>query len=209
MENMDTLAQLKDIHLPDAVGLWPLAWGWWVLLILLVLVALTAFLMHRRHRQRNRYRAAALAELQRATLSVKAGAVNQDQQVATYLQQLSIILRRAALSGCGNSYQANLKGEDWLRWLDDQCPEARGGFSSGAGRALLTGPYEANPQADIDALQQLVSLWLQKHRNQWQKTPVRKTAAKTLLPTRAQPEAPVDNQPADKHPVNNKETRNA
>ena len=120
MANMDPLAQLKDIHLPDAVGLWPLAWGWWVLLILLVLIALTAFLMLRRHRQRNRYRAAALAELQ-----------------------------------------------------------------------------------------QLVSLWLQKHRNQWQKTPVRKTAAKTLLPTRAQPEAPVDNQPADKHPVNNKETRNA
>ena len=209
MENMDPLAQLKDIHLPEAVGLWPLAWGWWVLLILLVLVAMTAFLMVRRHRQRNRYRAAALAELQRATLSVKAGAVNQDQQVATYLQQLSIILRRAALSGCGNSYQANLKGEDWLRWLDDQCPETRGGFSSGVGRALLTGPYETKPQADTDSLQQLVSVWLQKHRNQWQKTPVRKTSEKTLLPTRARPETVIDNEPADNESPDNKETRNA
>lgn len=203
MENMDPLAQLKDIHLPDAVGLWPLAWGWWVLLILLVLVALVVFLMVRRHRQRNRYRAAALAELQRVTLAVK-----QDQQVATYLQQLSIILRRAALSGCGNTYQANLKGEAWLRWLDDQCPETRGSFSSGAGRALLTGPYEVNPQADINALQQLVSLWLQKHRNQWQKTPVRKTEEKTLLPSRAQPETPIDNGPVDNQSMNNKETRN-
>lgn len=180
---MDPLAQLRDIHLPQAVGFWPLAWGWWVLLILLVLGVLAIILLYRRHRQRNRYRAAALNALQQAKAEVQ-----QDQQIATYLQQLSIILRRAALSGCHQVYQPNLNGEAWLRWLDDQCPETRQGFSQGVGRALLTGPYEPAPQADVEALHQLASLWLQKHRNQWQKA-ASIPSEKTLLPSRAQPAA--------------------
>ncbi len=188
---MDPLAQLKDIHLPQEVGLWPLAWGWWVVLILLVGGVMAAFLLHRRRQQRNRYRAAAVAAVQQATAMVR-----QDQQIAQYLQQLSVILRRAALSGCGNSFQPNLKNEAWLRWLDDQCPETRDGFSHGAGRALLTGPYEANPQADIEALHQLVILWLQKHRNQWQTVPAGKAPQTPLLPTRAQPPVNVTSKEA-------------
>ncbi|WP_371377014.1 DUF4381 domain-containing protein [Thalassotalea aquiviva] len=31
---MDPLAQLKDIHLPEQVGFWPLAPGWWILVLL-------------------------------------------------------------------------------------------------------------------------------------------------------------------------------
>lgn len=184
---MDPLAQLKDIHLPEPVGLWPLAWGWWVLLALLLVIVISAVLIYRRHQQRNRYRAAAIAELQRAKHLVE-----QDRNIANYLQQLSITLRRAALSGCGTSYQANVKGTAWLRWLDEQCPETQNGFQGDVGRPLLTGPYEANPQADVDALDRLARLWLQKHRNQWQKIPVNHRKEKTLLPTRAQPLAAAD-----------------
>jgi hypothetical protein len=36
MNTTDPLAQLRDIQLPEPVGLWPLAWGWWALLLLVV-----------------------------------------------------------------------------------------------------------------------------------------------------------------------------
>lgn len=162
MENTDPLSQLKDIHLPDPVGLWPLAWGWWVLLALIVISIITGIYLWRRHRARNHYRQLALIELQNARAQV-----DQDGELAHYLQQVSIILRRAALTGLPARYHANLKGEAWLQWLDAQSSGADE-FGSGAGRALLTGPYEAHPSADIESLHQLAAQWIAQHRNQWQ-----------------------------------------
>src|SRR5690606_18374870 len=107
----------------------------------------------------------ALIELQRARAQV-----DQDGELAHYLQQVSVILRRAALTGLPERYTANLKGEAWLQWLDAQLAGADE-FTSGAGRALLTGPYEAHPQADIAALHQLATRWIAEHRNQWQSAP--------------------------------------
>lgn len=164
MEQMDPLAQLKDIHLPEPVGLWPLAWGWWVLLILIVLILAWIVFLWRRQQARNRYRALAIAELHRAKLIF-----DQERDVASYLQHVSIILRRAALTGCGDSYHANLSGEAWLQWLDNQCPAIHKNFTAGPGRVLLTGPYQKAPEADIESLHKLASQWLKQHRNQWQK----------------------------------------
>lgn len=165
MENTDPLSQLKDIHLPDPVGLWPLAWGWWVLLALIVIGIALGVYLWRRHRARNHYRQLALIELQRARAQV-----DQDGELAHYLQQVSIILRRAAITGLPERYLANLKGEAWLQWLDAQLAGADE-FTSGAGRALLTGPYEPHPQADIEGLHQLATRWITQHRNQWQSPP--------------------------------------
>src|SRR5690606_19355254 len=107
----------------------------------------------------------ALIELQRARAQV-----DQDGELAHYLQQVSIILRRAAMTGLPERYLANLKGEAWLQWLDAQLAGADE-FTSGAGRALLTGPYEPHPQADIEGLHQLATRWITQHRNQWQSPP--------------------------------------
>jgi len=58
--------QLRDVHLPDAVSWWPLAWGWWVLLILLTLsVGAALFLIVQKYKK-NRYRKLATTELSNA-----------------------------------------------------------------------------------------------------------------------------------------------
>ena len=137
----DPLAELQDIHLPAEIGLWPPAWGWWLLLVVVIVcVASLGFLIKR------------------------------NEQNSEYLQALSVILRRTARSGFGNQFNASLKGHDFLQWLDEQCTKTHSQFSQGVGTALLIGPYQRNPEFDRVALHQLSLLWIKEHRNQWQRT---------------------------------------
>ncbi|WP_394174929.1 DUF4381 domain-containing protein [Thalassotalea litorea] len=49
---MDPLAELKDIHLPDAISIWPLAPGWWI--IIAIIIGLIVYVANR-WRQQLRY----------------------------------------------------------------------------------------------------------------------------------------------------------
>jgi len=61
----DPLAQLQDIHLPLAIGLWPPAPGWWLLLLLIVAAgALLGWYLRRRSKCLGLYRSA-MQELDR------------------------------------------------------------------------------------------------------------------------------------------------
>lgn len=170
MNPQDPLAQLQDIHLPAAVGFWPPAIGWWILLILIIAIISTVIFLLNRKRSRNAYRTLALTEIKTINHNLS------DSQHAEYLQAISILLRRTALSGFGSLFNASLKGEAWLEWLDAQCTKTNGGFAKGTGRALLIGPYQKNPEFDRPALQKLVELWIAEHRNQWQQKAAKKNS---------------------------------
>lgn len=160
----DPLAQLQDIHLPPEIGIWPPAWGWWVLLVfILVSIGALVFFIQRK-KSRNAYRSLAMTELNNIE---KQYSIEQNSE---YLQALSIILRRTALSGFGSQFNASLKGKEWLEWLDAQCTKTRQQFSQGVGVALLTGPYQKSPEFDRNELHNLSLLWIKEHRNQWQST---------------------------------------
>lgn len=165
----DPLAQLQDIHTPPDIGLWPPAWGWWLLALVILAIVGAAAVFIRRRRQRNLYRQQALAELRQ--LDAIAPDHNGD-----WLQALSILLRRTAIAGCGAQFDTGLKGEAWLEWLDERCPACKSQFRQGAGTALLAGPYQKNPDCDRAALNQLAQTWIREHRNRWQKAP-KKTIA--------------------------------
>jgi len=160
----DPLAQLQDIHIPAEIGIWPPAWGWWVLLVVIIACISALVFFIKRKKARNAYRALAVAELN--TIHAKYGA----EQNSEYLQALSIILRRTALSGFGSQFNASLKGSEWLEWLDEQCIKTKQQFSQGVGTALLTGPYQKSPEFDRNELHKLSLLWVNEHRNQWQQT---------------------------------------
>jgi hypothetical protein len=160
----DPLAQLQDIHLPAEIGLWPPAWGWWLLLIIVIASVSALIFFINQKKSRNAYRALALAELNSTQSKYN------DEQNSEYLQAVSIILRRTALSGFGTQFNASLKGNDWLEWLDVQCPKTKHQFSKGVGTALLIGPYQKSPEFNRSELQQLSVLWVKEHRNQWQQS---------------------------------------
>ena len=165
MPDQDPLAQLQDIHLPSAIGLWPPAWGWWILLLLVIAAIAASIFLIRRRKSRNTYRTLALQELQRIQQQF-----NHEQR-GEYLQAISLLLRRTALSGFGEQFNSSLKGDAWLQWLDAQNPKAKQPFYSSAGKVLLLGPYQKHPEIDQNQLHNMVEAWIQQHHNQWQQSP--------------------------------------
>lgn len=162
MNPQDPLAQLKDIHLPEPVAWWPLAWGWWLVIGLLLGSLSVGLWFWWRHRRRNRYRRQALTKLDNAYR-----AYLETENTAEYLQSLNRLLRRALLSAWlapENQRLTTLSGEDWLTFLDASMPGEANNFSEGVGRALLAGPYQPQPQADVEALHKLGQKWLKRHR---------------------------------------------
>jgi hypothetical protein len=125
------LDRLADIHLPAGVSWWPLAPGWWILLALLILAA-AGFFYWRHRKQQNHYRIVAQQELD----AIYAHYV-ESQDAAAYLQALSVLLRRAALTAYPNSFNASIKGSRWLNWLDTVCPALEPKFSGELGQNLL------------------------------------------------------------------------
>ena len=125
---------LRDIHLPDPIGWWPLAPGWWFLIALIV--AGLIYLLYRRvlKWRHNAARRLALHELKRLRQAYEAG---EDALVLS--KSLSELMRRSMLAYAPRDEVAGLTGEAWLRWLDrglDGEP-----FSAGAGRSLESLPY--------------------------------------------------------------------
>lgn len=158
----DPLAQLKDIHLPAEIGLWPPAWGWWLLVLFIIGSTATILFLLRRHKSRNAYRATALKELDNLQRELN------ENQAADYLQGLSIILRRTAITGCGKHFNPSINGQEWLEWLDSCCHQTKQQFSQGIGTVLLHGRYQKSPEFDRSQLHRLCVMWIQTHRNQWQ-----------------------------------------
>lgn len=143
---------LRDIHLPEAVAWWPLAWGWW-LLAGLVLIAMLAAAWHYRSRFRQR---AAIRGLRAVSRSLARG-----QSPVECVQQISGIVRRYAMSTASRSAVAGMTGDDWLRFLDSCW--ARDEFSAGIGRVLIFGPYAPPNRVDsndVAALNELCIDWL-------------------------------------------------
>lgn len=143
-------SQLYDIHLPPPVSWWPPAPGWWLLLILLLVTALTSYWLVRKHRH-NRWRRQALAEL----------AQLQEESEESLVAQLSVLLRRVAISRYPQAEVASLTGEAWLAFLDETLGDGTP-FQSGAGRALLAGPYAARVEIDAPALLSLTERWIKR-----------------------------------------------
>jgi hypothetical protein len=132
---------LRDLHLPEPIGWWPLAPGWWVVLALLA--GALGYLAWRWYRAWvfNAPRRFALRELAR----IEAEYLEHRDPVVLG-KQLSELLRRGMLAYAPRADIAGLTGEDWLAWLDSGMPVPY--FHTEGGKSLLTLPYR-DPQGDF------------------------------------------------------------
>ena len=148
---------LRDIHLPEPIGWWPPAPGWWTLLGLLLLLGLLIWI-GRRLLRRNHLRKHALRALEQI-----ADEYRRSRDTTLLAHELSVLLRRLALSLYPRPQVASLTGEDWLSTLDRALVTSgrEPGFTRGPGRSLLEAPYNPSCQVDAEALLGLTRRWIE------------------------------------------------
>jgi len=132
---------LRDLHLPEPLGWWPLAPGWWFILFLISAILVYLFWRAFRKWQRNAPRRYALRELARYEAEYL-----QHRNPVTLGKQLSELLRRGMLAYAPRDEVAGLTGEPWLNWLDSGLPLPY--FSTQGGKSLLALPYR-DPDGDF------------------------------------------------------------
>lgn len=163
---MNLLDQLQPIILPEPVGLWPPAPGWWVLLALLAVIG---YGLWRARVLLPKKAATDPAELPLDPLR-QAALIELAQMPKPYdgapagawLQQINGLLKRLCRNDYPYSQSHTLNGRKWLAFLDNRCPAA--GLTRWM--ILVEGGYKRECKLDDKAilgLTQSVDTWIRKH----------------------------------------------
>ena len=138
-----TQIPLRDLHLPEAIGWWQPASGWWFLIVLVS--AGLVYLLYRSIRKwrRNASRRVALRELARIQYEYKNGV----DEISLAIE-LSELLRRTMLAYAPRHEVAGLTGANWLHWLDQGIDEKP--FSEGSGQNVESLPYRRPDAVEDD-----------------------------------------------------------
>lgn len=140
------VAELRDIHMPDPVSLWPLAPGWWLLLALLVISILIGLAIYGYWRHALRFRQQALRQLKHHY---------QQDDDALFLQHTAALLKRTALHR--HPEWAAMNGEQWQQSLQTVMP-------TDIARLIAVSRYQRQPDFDKAAVYQAAVHWIRKHR---------------------------------------------
>ncbi len=163
---MNLLDQLQPLILPEPVGLWPPASGWWLLLALLPALGYgfwraRVLLPNPARREPaeqslDALRQAALIELAQMPKPYDGA------PAGAWLQQINGLLKRLCRNDYPYSQSHTLNGRKWLAFLDNRCPAA--GLTRWM--ILVEGAYKPECKLDDKAilgLTQSVETWIRKH----------------------------------------------
>jgi len=147
---------LRDIHLPEPIGWWPPALGWWLLLGTICGLGLALFLLRRWLRKRRKEpKRIARREFEKLQTEYQ-----QQRDPKMLVEKISILLRRLYISSYPRTEVAGLTGEAWLEFLDKQLGSPQ--FTQGHGRCLIEAPYQANVAINVEVLLELCQTLMNK-----------------------------------------------
>jgi len=111
MDPSSLLAQLRDIHSPEDITWWPIAFGWWILAILVIGTAIFSVIYISRWYKKTAWRRSAIKEFKKLKLDyLEAPNTNT-------LSELNALLKRCTASAlCDPSYLA-LSTQQWAEFL--------------------------------------------------------------------------------------------
>lgn len=144
--------ELRDIHLPEAIGWWPPAPGWWLLAIFVPFFLLLSIVLYKRITRKTAKKTA-----KKLLLKIKQDSTLDDKHK---LQEISALIRRVAISLSARTETASLTGQTWLEFLDSSVNGTP--FSEGSGRFLADAHYQKQAAVDLD-IPQLIAVcedWL-------------------------------------------------
>lgn len=147
------LKQLKDIHLPQAIGTWPIAAGWIGLCILIFIVLCVIIVKVYRIMKKRRPMRYAFKRLQQLRQEAK-----DSRNQVDVAEALSSLVRRCALYSFDRDMVAGLAGERWLQFLNESGNTQA--FTSEAGKLLVDVPYRKQHTENLDRLFTIVYDWL-------------------------------------------------
>ncbi len=164
MNSVDPLATLKDIHLPEAISIWPPALGWWLVCAALLLTLVLGLYYGLKSYRKQAYRRAALkalVQLEQGTMQ-PGYSLLKDRSLESSLVHL---LKRTALTAYPRSDIARLIGKEWLCFMDNKA--GMNAFNTELGQRLLDSRFAQQPET-LDAataswLLQTTKEWIKKH----------------------------------------------
>lgn len=146
---------LRDIHLPDDVSMWPLAYGWWILAGIIIVTLIASWLWYKKI-QAKKFAAITLARKELNIVKQKL-ATNEDPK--SIINELSILLRRLTISTFPRTETASLTGTAWLNFLDEAIDDKA--FDTEEGKILIEGPYRPNvSRSEVEPLITLCDGWI-------------------------------------------------
>ncbi len=152
-----TLRGITEVVAPDAVSWLPTAPGWRYLGALLALWLFWRCWGYWKKWLRNRYRRAALLELDQIA--------REQADDFRLLAAVSALLKATALQVYPRTEVASLSGACWPRWLNETSPGAS--FSAGS-VTMLSGsvyrPAQALPRGELEKLIGEAAAWIRHHR---------------------------------------------
>ncbi|MDG6774207.1 DUF4381 domain-containing protein [Thiomicrorhabdus sp. ZW0627] len=156
VDNNNPLSQLKDIHLPDPIGWWPLAFSWWVLIFSLsaIVFALVWFLLDRH--KRNAYRREALKQM-------NAIQADDNSEVSERILQINALLKQVAITVYGRQEVAKLNQQAWLDFLHETANFVRQPTNA---IEILELSYQGKGHKTDAELNELLLAW-QNYAQQW------------------------------------------
>ena len=150
----DPLAQLRDIHEPDAIGWWPLAPGWYIVILIVIFIFSASVYFGYRAYQNYRQRKAMLALL----AEIK-NRYRQNLESAEIIAELAIFLRRLVITYYPQ-YHAAEWGATWLTTLDNISDSKH--YTQGVGQLLISAPYQKHAPPKTIELIELITQTTEK-----------------------------------------------
>lgn len=154
MASTDALAQLHDIHMPQAITCWPLAFGWYLIAMALLAISIALSISIYRWYSKSRPKRQALrllADYQKDYL--------QDANSQLCCVRISELLRRVALAYYPRTQVAHLHGQIWINFLNTTAP----GIQFNAVRELILElPYQPRQRRDLTLLFKTTRAWIKR-----------------------------------------------
>lgn len=150
------LKQLHDIHLPHAIGVWPLALGWWFLILFFVISLPLGIYYINRFLKAYRLKKIYLLEL----ANIKKHYL-QDKNARRSLEKLAELLKSFALLTHPRDVVASLHGQAWYDFLKQS---ALGLDIKPMYNLLTQCLYQKNFSKDISQAFVFVEAWIKAQR---------------------------------------------
>jgi len=163
MDSANPLSQLADIHLPEPVGFWPPAPGWWILFFLLCAAAVWFARRYYAGWKLARARQFAIAELDKQLAALQQHSEGRSpEDIAAlnlvFVSDVNAVLRRVAMKNFPHENFASIGGAAWISFLRNHGDASL--LDDGLARTLSEGRFAREWEVDTDRLYKMAHQWI-------------------------------------------------